>query len=225
MSDVYEVAEVTLSGVPPGLMMQSGRSIDPLDPLTKLMSPIRKMREKTDFIHQQLADLEFICALYTTQPGGVQIEESGEVTIDGFGNVCLPGDALEASIIQGAKSFKKGTAAKTSFLFEPYYELLIDGAPLSVKEAWRRRSEFSDRRPVGIRDNRVMKTRPLFREWTVKMRFSYLANVFNKKTVADIIERAGAVAAVGTYRPRFGRFTADDVTLVEANGRARKRAA
>jgi len=47
------------------------------------------------------------------------------------------------------------------------------------------------------------------REWSVEFETAYDEEVLDFETVKMAAEKAGRYSAIGTYRPRFGRFTSE----------------
>lgn len=69
------------------------------------------------------------------------------------------------------------------------------------------KANFYDRRSVGNQTSRVMRTRPMFRNWSAKFEVLYDAEIFNGEDVVSILKTGGAYIGLGDYRPRFGKFS------------------
>ena len=59
---------------------------------------------------------------------------------------------------------------------------------------------------VVVGQSRVMRTRPMFKNWECKFTVHYLEEVFDAKEVIDFVDTAGRMAGLLDGRPRFGRF-------------------
>ena len=58
--------------------------------------------------------------------------------------------------------------------------------------------------------NRMMRTRPRFNEWQVKIDVQYDPQLLNPSEVAAIVRRAGEEVGFCDWRPKFGRFSIQD---------------
>ena len=88
---MYETLEVHIQGVVP-LILHNGQLVNPLNPISKEMKKISSKRAKTESDYEELARLEFMGSLY--------LNEKKEPVI--------PGECIEATLINAAKKSKKG---------------------------------------------------------------------------------------------------------------------
>lgn len=96
----YLSAEYRIRGVAP-LLMHNGRLADPQQEIPKALKQLFSQRDKTDADLAEMARLEWYGALYLHD-----------------GKPYLPGDRLEATLIESAKKKKKGPNAKAGLLCE-----------------------------------------------------------------------------------------------------------
>ena len=61
-------------------------------------------------------------------------------------------------------------------------------------------------RGVNVGGRKVMRARPLFLRWGCSFTLGYMEDLIDAQDVRRIVEHAGRVVGIGTYRPRFGRF-------------------
>lgn len=189
---MYKVLDFHIRGVSP-LLMHNGHLADPMNPFAKAMKVISGKRKKTDADYAELAKIEFLGGLYT--------DEDGQPVI--------PGEVLEATLVAGAKTSKKGKVAKSAIIVDGNFPLEYDG-PKSPDALF---DDANHRHVVGVRvgQARVMRTRPKFNRWALRFKVHYLPDVLDAGEVGDFVAVAGRVCGLGDGRPRFGRFD-----LVEA---------
>ena len=187
----YRQLKFRITGETP-LVMHCGRLANPLDKFSKAMKRVSGKKAKTDADFEELARLEFLGGLYLHN-----------------GEPCLPGECMEAALIEAARKQKKGQSAKSAIISDGNYPLQYDG-PRTPDELW------SDERfrlvaGVKIQRNRVMRTRPIFREWAAEIVIDYMPDVLNKSEIEEMIQVAGRIIGVGDWRPKFGRFSAQPI--------------
>lgn len=181
-----------LVGVGP-MLMHSSRLADPLDPQAKALSKVTSKRNKVDADHHRIAELEFF--------GSMWLHE---------GLPCLPPAAIKGALVTGAKTVRKGNAAKAAFVAEGPAILEYDG-PKTVPELWDDQ-RFRHRQMVRIGDSLVARTRPCFDGWRATVRGSFITTILNREDVVGYFRMAGPYG-IGDYRPDFGRFLIEESQL------------
>ncbi len=182
----YTTIRFRITGVSP-LLMHNGQLADPLNPIAREMRKITSKRKKTDADYEELARLEFLGGLYL----------SG-------GEPCLPGEMMEAAFAEAARKNRMGHQAKAGLIADGSYRLDYDG-PKRPEDLWKN-AAFRLVKAVRVQRNKVIRTRPIFREWSAIVGFDYLPSMFNESDVKDIVARLGAEVGIGDWRPKFGRF-------------------
>lgn len=182
----YNSLRFQITGVSP-LVMHSSRLSNPLDQFSRQIKRISGKRKKTEAGIEEIARLEWFGSLYL----------SG-------GEPCLPGEMLEACITRGAIAKKRGKQAKAGILCLGAFPLEYHG-PREPVQLWPR-EEF--RLTVGVRvgTGRVMRTRPIFREWSAEIEVRHNPALLNAEEVREFLAVAGESEGLGDWRPRFGRF-------------------
>lgn len=185
---------VQIGGVSP-LMMHNGRLSNPLDPYAKAIKEITSKRTKTDEDHLQIAKLEFLGGIYYDEKIGVYI----------------PGENLDATIVNGAKRQRKGADVERGVM------TLEDKVPLSYEGP--RSPErlfdggFADIRGVSSQGSkggsRVMRCRPIFTTWGCTFTLGFDPLVINPDDLRRCVEDAGRLIGLCDHRPRFGKFQVD----------------
>lgn len=124
------------------------------------------------------------------------------------GRICIPALVIEASMVNGAKKLKLGQQAQSGMFVDGNMILDFDGADLTPDQLWERdQNRLSV--PVKIQKNKVIRTRFIADHWSGFFEVNYDDGVLNKSSVVDIINSAGNQVGFGTWRPRFGRFSAE----------------
>lgn len=185
-----EEIHLTFTGVSP-LLMHSGRMADPLDPQAIALAAVTSKRIKTLADHERIAELEW----------------HGSLWLDGM-RPCLPCEAIEAAFTDGAKTRKKGMAARAGLVVNTSALLEYEG-PQEISELWDDRN-FRLRAGVRVRDARTMRTRPRFPNWRADVTAHFLPTVLNRADVLDYFRIAGALVGIGDWRPRYGKFTVEE---------------
>jgi hypothetical protein len=168
-------------------IMHSGAMADPLNEYSKAMRDVSGKRKKTEDDHLEMARIEFIGSLY--------IEDN---------RVVWPSINLESMIIAAAKKSKQGSAAKAAIIVH-------ESAPLEYAgpkdpAALFADKQFVDRRAVVVQMSRVMRTRPIFRQWGLTFTVSYHEDLLDEKDIRKFVEVAGREVGLSDFRPKFGQF-------------------
>jgi len=190
---MLQEVKFTIRGVSP-LLMHNGQTADPLNKFSKQIKEISGKRKKTDEDYAEMSRIEWHAGLY----------------VDGSGKLVLPSVCVEASIVDGAKKSKLGKAFKSAVFVNDDSPLDIGRKYGKASELWDE-DEFRDVRGVRIGQSRVMRTRPIFRNWSAEIVVLYDDEQVNFGDVQRAIEDAGSKVGVGDFRPKFGRF---DVEVV-----------
>lgn len=178
--------EITISGLSP-LIQHSGRLADPLDPATQALARLTSKRKKTIDDHKALSKCEWYGGLYLLD-----------------GKVCLPGEVLEAALVEGAKKFKLGKVAKGGVMVSESAFLDFKG-PKTPDELWDH-GGYVKRAAVRVGQARVIRTRPIFPAWGCTFTVTWDPDlVKDERQIIEIAESAGQ-SGIGDWRPKFGRF-------------------
>ena len=184
------IFEATLVGITP-LLMHNGHLADPMSPATRALKAVTSRRKKTDEDHAEARKLEWLGSLYLNEKG----------------LPCIPAENVLSLVVAGAKKDKNGTEAKSGVMPDvggEYFDLIYDG-PKDL-EALYADPRFVDCRSAKVMSARIMRTRPMFRNWKIKVRLCYNPDVIDEATIQQALEIAGERVGLGDYRPRFGRF-------------------
>lgn len=180
-----------LTSVSP-LLIHNGQLADPLNKWSKAIKAISGKRKKVDSDLEEMARLEFM--------GGLYLDDNGPA---------IPADNITAMIIKAAMKQKEGDLAKTGAFCENHASLEYDG-PRKPDELWQD-ERFRDTRPCRVGQARVMRTRPIFQQWTATVRLVVDDEIVNPSRVDDWLRTAGRIVGLCELRPRLGRFTVQRV--------------
>jgi len=191
MKNQYAVYQCRITGATP-LLMHNGLLADPLNPITKLMKQISGKRDKTEADFAELSRLEWYGGLYSQD-----------------GRPCIPGEMIEAMMLEASRKKKKGPQAKAG-LIVPLNALLEYEGPQDIDEMWKS-GQFIHKIGVRVQKNKVIRTRPIFSQWAATIEIHYLPSLLNKSDIAGFIETAGEIVGLGDWRPKFGRFEVEAI--------------
>jgi hypothetical protein len=182
---------LTLTGVAP-LIIQSDQLVDPLDRVTREIKVLTgKKTRKTDDDIAEIGRLEFYGSLYHDAEVGPY----------------LPGDNIQASLREGGSfAGRLGRAIERAVIVLTDMNPLEYKGPRELDKLWAD-TYFRFRRSVVVQRARTMRTRPIFREWQVQAKIRLATDILNMDDFERTAEAAGAMVGIGTWRPRYGRYT------------------
>jgi hypothetical protein len=173
--------KATLTGTAP-LIMHNERLANPRDPHTRALKELTSVRSKTDEVLADIQKTEWRGGLYEFNKRAV-----------------VPA----ANVL--ARKLKQGKAIASSvFSLDAFYVLTYDG-PTDF-EALYDDGRFSDYRSVGVNQSRVMRSRPIFPEWSIKISLEFDADVVTPEVLSQSLDIAGRQIGLCDHRPQYGRF-------------------
>jgi hypothetical protein len=181
--------KVTIGG--DKILLHNGQTADPLNKYAKAMKAITSDRtlKKTDEGIVDLMRIEYEAGLY----------------LNAKRQVIIPSRVLEANIAEGARKTKEGKSALAGMFVDCDAVLQYAGGPLSVKQLL----DSEDHRltvGVGVNNSRIMRTRPLFTDWSATFEVSVLAEMAGSTALKTWLTNAGKFIGLCDYRPRYGRY-------------------
>ena len=190
---MFKTLSCKITGVAP-LIQHNGQLADARNPFAKEMKKLSGKRNKTDADLEELARFEWHGSLYLTD-----------------GRPCLPGELLEAHLIEAAKKRKQGPQARAGLYCDGTFPLLYDG-PTALDDLWED-ERFRLTTGARVQRNRVMRTRPIFQEWALAFEVIYNSSMLNPDDICQFLRIGGEQIGLGDWRPRFGRYTVDETTV------------
>jgi hypothetical protein len=186
--------KVVLAGK--ALLMHNGQLADPRNPYAKALKEATSKKKKSDDDHEEIARREFQGGLYHDDDIGPYI----------------PGDALQAMLVEGSRKSKQGRDFVAVSIEEERVPLQYKG-PRDRLGLWKD-DKFVFTKAVRNQQSRVMRTRPIFRDWKVEFTVSIEDDAtVNPPDVERALTIAGRQVGIGDYRPgsprggRYGRFS------------------
>jgi predicted ABC-class ATPase len=183
---------VKIKGTAP-LLLHNGQLADPLNPFTKQLKEVSSKRKKTDADLLEMSNIEWM--------GGLYLNEDERIII--------PALNFEASIRNGAKKSKLGKAVQAGLMVDKDAVLEYKGSK-NINDIKEDRN-FRLTCAVKIQKNKIMRTRPMFKEWGAEFNIIYNEAVLDKAQVQKSIEDAGLYCGIGDWLPRFGRFEIESI--------------
>lgn len=185
------VLSFKITGAAP-VIFHNGLLADPLYEFSKRIKKISSLRKKTEADLEEMARLEFLGSLYLVD-----------------GEPVIPGDIFEAALAGkggAARKNKSGQQAAAGLFVPEPSRLEYDGAR-DPEELWLD-SRFRLRVPARVGTATVMRTRPIFEQWSAVTNVHFNPSLVDGQRIVDWMVQAGAEVGIGDWRPRFGRFEA-----------------
>lgn len=182
-----QIFAATIKGISP-LILHNGALADPENPFTQELKKVASGKAKD---LAKAARIEFL--------GGLYLDDAGEP--------CLPVDVILAGLVSGAKAHKLGKQAAAGVYDipnQPTFPLEYIG-PRDPEQLFEL-PHFRDRRGVRVQQSRVIRTRPIFRNWTVSFSLEFDPTLISREEISTSLARCGKAVGLCDYRPRFGRF-------------------
>ncbi len=118
-------------------------------------------------------------------------------------------EGILSCITDGAKKSRGGPVAKAGLLCERHANLEYNG-PSDAHQLWRDET-FRLRSRVKIKQNRIIRTRPIFKHWRADVQLQYEDSLLDRDQVIQFASRAGFEVGIGDWRPRYGRFRVESL--------------
>lgn len=210
---------ITIKGTS-ALMTHNGTLCDPLFPITKSIKLLSSKRTKTDNDLYLMMQLETLGGIYPEHDLTVDDENPGyEVTDKGvqltgdWGHCMIPESVIEATLLSGAKKRKQGPLFKAGLrVLNPSY-IMINQKPVTVEEVFiNRKHRLTNKVKIGT--SSIMRTRPIYPNWSLNFDAMIDDEVLNLEAVKDATDIAGKLVGMAEWRPRYGSFTLEEIRLV-----------
>jgi hypothetical protein len=182
----YRTLNLKTTGVSP-LLLHNGQLADPLSPIVAEIKKVSGKRGKTEADHRELARLEWLGSMYLRD-----------------GKPCVPGENIEATFVEAARKSRVGKQALAGIIC-PDAPLVEYNGPSDINELWLL-PDFRLTVGAKVQRARIMRTRPMFKEWALQFRLMFNDAVLNESQVFEIMQVAGELVGLCDWRPKFGRF-------------------
>jgi hypothetical protein len=174
------------------LLVNNPQTADRLNPWSQLIAELTGKKKRTDDEERQLQRLKWEASLYHDPKLGPY----------------LPGIAAWKALVEAARLNRNGKQVERGL--SPVTDKMpieYDG-PRDVEGMWNAR-RFVDTRDAVPAGKRVIAVRAKFPvAWSVRLEAMFDPDQVNERDLKSFAELAGRIVGIGTYRQRFGRFTA-----------------
>ena len=174
------------------LIMHNGHLADPINKWAKALKQISSKKKKTDADYEELARLEFFGGLYMSADGPV-----------------IPAQCIEATLVNAAKKRSEGLTAKSGMFCDTHALLEYDG-PRTAELLWQD-EQFRVVNLVVVNRARIVRTRPIFNDWSTVISVSFDDEQVNLSTVDEWVRIGGSIVGLCDWRPKYGRYEAQRV--------------
>ena len=182
------------------VLMHSNKGANPLSKEAKGMKDLQSKKKKTDSDYMALARMDWESGLYLND-----------------GVVVMPAQNIEKCFIQGARRSKNGKQFEGGVLLkEDYCPMEYRGTKIKTTN---RNGVFPDpqldnfctehswQEMVKIGKNQVLRTRPIFYEWSCEATIMFDENILNERVLYACAVDAGNLIGLCEKRPKLGRFS------------------
>jgi hypothetical protein len=187
--------QIQMAGVSP-LLCHNGQTADPRNTYAKAMKAVSGKRKKTDADYDEMARLEWLAGLYRYRD-----------------DLVIPDYVLEGALISGAKKSKRGPQWKSGVFITSHASLEFFGKPSAITDETLAEmfasGDFTHTIGVKVGMARVMRTRPVFRDWSLTAVIQYDPDVLNARDIEEVAADTGRLVGLCDWRPKHGRFEAD----------------
>lgn len=202
---MYKHVDFLLTGVSP-TMLHNGRLANPFDPMAKELKKVTSRRNKSEEDQLLIADIEWVSSFYPSEPGEVLITDN-KLMLTGYGVPNWPAEQIEAMLQSAAAVHKLGKLFKAGVMCEGYSPIQF-GEKKGIADLFHD-PKYIDCRGVGVNGKTVMRTRPIFHDWKLKVRVMYLEELLDEGKIETVMDTAGLRIGLSDHRPKYGRFTAE----------------
>lgn len=137
---------------------------------------------------RRIEDLEFLGGVYSNDDD----------------NVCIPCENLEAFLRDGARATRNGKDVESGATVPGDSVPLIHPGPSKIDELFKDH-QYRFRRSVVVSGRRIMKVRPIFRNWALEFTIEFDDKVTSKSQMKQFLETACRYKGLGPWRPRYGK--------------------
>jgi len=189
--------KLKFTGIRP-MLMHNGGLADRLNPYAAAIKKITaKKTNRTEEDYAEQDRLEWLGGLYWS---------------DDLNAIALPCDNIEAVLKEGARKVKLGKKFEAAVFLEETEVALDHRKRGKSKEEIHKDPAYTSRVGIVVNNGRVMRIRPMIPTgWSLTFTVEYDASVVDAEQIITAAKEAGALVGIGDWRPKFGRFTVEEV--------------
>ena len=140
-----------------------------------------------------------------------KLEFFGGLYLNDDNQVIIPTRVLLGTGVAGAKKIKMGPQAKAGIIIDKDAVLEYPGMNGGdIKKLYDDKSHVTQDLVV-VQRNRIVRTRPIFNEWSVTIEVEFIPDIIQKERIVDLFDQAGLLCGLGDWRPQYGRFSVEEV--------------
>ena len=188
------------------LLLSNNRCSDPLSEASKIKKHFTGKRVKADKDHQNLRVIDWVYSGYWGVDGKVIIDDTeNSVSCRGFENLYMPAQNFQRCLRNGATAFKLGKEVERALIVENNPEIEFDGP--STAQEMSQHGRFVNTSPVVRQKVTNWCTRIVIPEWSCTFNVTIDDDRISIDSLERIANAAGRFEGLGTWRPRYGRFS------------------
>jgi len=204
----FKSFQVKVEGTSP-LLCSNVQSSDPLGEGSKQKAFFSSKKKKNDEDHKSLRTLDWLFSGYWENQGEVNIDESeNTVNFSGFSTPILPSSNFQRCLRNAATKWKLGKDVLRSVVVSNDPVIEYDGPKEAIELLKSRSPKFQ---LAAFTKRGVWVNRLMFPTWSVTYRLTVDDEILSISQLKRIISMAGKAEGLGTWRPRYGRFSASDL--------------
>jgi hypothetical protein len=171
-------------------VQHNGQLADPSNPFSVAMKKLttKPAKQKTEKDFKDLEDLEWEGSLY----------------LDAARRVIVPGTVIEGALANAAKKMRSAPTIRSGVCSQGDWPLIYDG-PKAIEKL---KADPNFRLRVGVVNpstrSRVMRTRPIFRTWSLKFELLFRPDIVDRKTIDEVVKILGANVGLSDDRSKMG---------------------
>jgi len=188
------------------LLLSNNRCSDPLSEASKIKKHFTGKRVKADKDHQNLRVIDWVYSGYWGVDGKVIIDDTeNSVSFRGFENLYMPAQNFQRCLRNGATAFKLGKEVERALIVENNPEIEFDGPDTAQEMS--EHGRFVNTSPVVRQKVTNWCTRIVIPEWSCTFNVTIDDDRISIDSLERIANAAGRFEGLGTWRPRYGRFS------------------
>jgi len=188
------------------LLLSNNLCSDPLSKAAKVKKHFTSKRTKVDADHKNLRLIDWVYSGYWSEPGEVHVDDTeNAVMLDGFSDLYMPSQNFERCLRNGATAFKLGKEVTRALIVENEAQIQYDGPRTAVEML--KHPRFVLTSPVVRQKVTNWVTRLVIPEWSCTFTLLIDDDRISVDSLERILKAAGQFEGLGTWRPRYGRFT------------------
>lgn len=189
--------KLKFTGIRP-LLMHNGGLADRLNPYAAAIKKITaKKTNRTEEDYAEQDRLEWFGGIYWS---------------DDLNSIALPCDNIEAALKEGARKVKLGKKFEAGVLLSETEVMLDHRKRGKSREEIYKDPAYISRVGIVVNNGRVMRIRPMIPTgWSLTFTVEYDGSVVDAEQIVSAAKEAGALVGLGDWRPKFGRFTVEEV--------------